>query len=107
MWMSYDRFNTLSEDSLPGKRFVEFMAMSLHMRIEYLLRKMKENDVKLPHHSIRTILRDLLGIKTVDFGDIYSAVKTISKTQKETLKLFHVSEPVSKYKKGYCCSKHD
>ena len=97
--MSCDRFNTSSEESLPGKCFVEFIALSLHMRIEYLLRKMKENGVKLPHHSVRTILRDLQGIKTVEFGDGYSAVKIISKTQKETLKLFHVPEPVSQYRK--------
>ena len=89
-----------SEESLPGKCFVEFIALSLHMRIEYLLRKMKENGVKLPHHSVRTILRDLQGIKTVEFGDGYSAVKTISRTQKETLKLFHVPEPVSQYRKN-------
>ena len=98
--MSCDRFNTSSEESLPGKCFVEFIALSLHMRIEYLLRKMKENGVKLPHHSVRTILRDLQGIKTVEFGDGYSAVKTISRTQKETLKLFHVPEPVSQYRKN-------
>ena len=79
---------------------MEFIALSLHMRIEYLLRKMKENGVKLPHHSVRTILRDLQGIKTVEFGDGYSAVKTISRTQKETLKLFHVPEPVSQYRKN-------
>ena len=98
--MSCDRFNTSSEESLPGKCFVEFIALSLHMRIEYLLRKMKENGVKLPHHSVRTILKDLQGIKTVEFGDGYSAVKTISRTQKETLKLFHVPEPVSQYRKN-------
>ena len=42
---------------------------------------------------------DLQGIKTVEFGDGYSAVKTMSKSQKETLKLFHIPEPVSQYKK--------
>ncbi|SFK59719.1 hypothetical protein [Succinivibrio dextrinosolvens] len=40
--MCCDRFNTSSEESLPGKCFVEFIAQSLHMRIEYLLRKMNE-----------------------------------------------------------------
>ncbi len=97
--MCCDRFNTSSEGSLPGKCFVEFVALSLYMRIEYLIRHNRELGKPVPHHSARTILRDLQGIKTIEFADGYSCVQTLSKSQKDSLRLFHIQEPVSEYKK--------
>lgn len=38
--MCCDRFRTSSEDSLVGKCFIEFVALSLYMRMEHDLRKL-------------------------------------------------------------------
>ncbi len=95
--MCADRFYTSSEESLPGKCFVQFVALSLYMRIEYLLKKRKEQDCTIPHHSVRSIIRDLQGIKSIEFRDGFEAIKPISKTQRESLALFSIEPPVSQY----------
>ena len=64
--MSCDRFNTSSEESLPGKCFVEFIALSLHMRIEYLLRKMKDNGVKVEYDC--TGIEDCITFRFLSFN---------------------------------------
>ena len=47
--MCCDRFRTSSEDSLVGKCFVEFVALSLYMRMEHDLRKLLGNcEIFLP-----------------------------------------------------------
>ncbi len=69
------------------------------MRIEYLIRHYRELGKPVPHHSVRTFLRDLQGIKTVEFADGYSCAQTLVKSLRDSLSLFHIQEPVSEYKK--------
>jgi hypothetical protein len=50
--MCCDMFRTSSEDSLVGKCFVEFVALSLYMRMERDLRKLLDKNKPVPHHSV-------------------------------------------------------
>lgn len=95
--MCCDRFRTSSEDSLVGKCFVEFVALSLYMRMEHDLRKLLDKNKPVPHHSVKTIIKELDGITEIGFADSFITIKPISKTQRECLKLFNTNEPVSKY----------
>ncbi|MDD7021741.1 MAG: transposase [Aeromonadales bacterium] len=95
--MDCDRLSASSERSLPGKCLVEFLALSLRMRMAHLMRKARERGARLPHHSIATALADLKGIREIRFGDGYVCVKPLSKSQEETLSLFGARAPVSRY----------
>lgn len=95
--MCCDRFRVSSEDSLVGKCFVEFIALSLYMRMEMIIRKAINKNKEVPHHSVKTIIEDLEGITEIAFGDSYVTIKPISKSQKKCLKLFNTDEPVSRY----------
>lgn len=95
--MCCDRFRVSSEDSLVGKCFVEFIALSLYMRMEMIIRKAMDKNKEVPHHSVKTIIEDLEGITEIAFADSFVTIKPISKTQKKCLKLFNTSEPVSRY----------
>lgn len=57
--MCCDRFRTSSEDSLVCKCFVEFVALSLYMRMERDLRKLFDKNKPVPHHSVKTIIKEL------------------------------------------------
>lgn len=50
--MCCDMFRTSSEDSLVCKCFVEFVALSLYMRMERDLRKLLDKNKPVPHHSV-------------------------------------------------------
>ena len=95
--MCCDRFRVSCEDSLVGKCFVEFIVLSLYMRMEMIIRKAMDKNKEVPHHSIKTIIEDLEGITEIAFADSFVTIKPISKTQKKCLKLFNTSEPVSRY----------
>ncbi len=47
---------------------------------------------------MRSILRDLEGVRAVEFGDGYSAVCPVSRSQRESLAMFGIKEPVSEYR---------
>lgn len=57
--MCCDSFRTYSEDSLVCKCFVEFAALSLYMRMERDLRKLLDKNKPVPHHSVKTIIKEL------------------------------------------------
>ena len=57
--MCCDMFRTYSKDSLVGKCFVEFVALSLYMRMERDLRKLLDKNKPVPHHSVKTIIKEL------------------------------------------------
>ena len=95
--MCCDRFRTSSEDSLVCKCFVEFDALSLYMRMERDLRKLLDKNKPVPHHSVKTIIKELDWITEIGFADSFITIKPMSKTQRECLKIFNTEEPVSKY----------
>lgn len=90
-------FRTSSEDSLIGKCFVEFVALSLYMRMKRDLKKLLDKNKPVPHHSVKTIIKELDGITEIGFADSFITIKPLSKTQRECLKIFNTEEPVSKY----------
>ena len=57
--MCRNMFRTSSEDSLECKCFVEFVALSLYMRMERDLRKLLDKNKPVPHHSVKTIIKEL------------------------------------------------
>lgn len=77
--MCCDRFRVSCEDSLVGKCFVEFIALSLYMRMEMIIRKAMDKNKEVPHHSIKTIIsKDLEGITEIAFADSFVTIKPIS-----------------------------
>ena len=48
-------------------------------------------------HSVKTIIMELDGITEIGFADSFITIKTISKAQRECLKIFNAEEPVSNY----------
>ncbi len=48
-------------------------------------------------HSVKTIIKELDGITEIGFAYSFITIKTISKAQRECLKIFNSEEPVSKY----------
>ena len=95
--MCCDRFRLSSEDSLVGKCFVEFIALTLYMKMEKILRKQLDKNKPVPHHSVKTIIKELDGITEIAFADSFVTVKPISKVQRDCLKLFKANEPVNRY----------
>ena len=79
--MCCDRFRTSSEDSLVCKCFVEFVALSLYMRMERDLRKLLDKNKPVPHHSVKTIIKELDGITEIGFADSFITINPISKTK--------------------------
>ena len=79
--MCCDRFRVSCEDSLVGKCFVEFIALSLYMRMEMIIRKAMDKNKEVPHHSIKTIIEDLEEVTVIAFADSFVTIKPISKTQ--------------------------
>lgn len=68
------------------------------MMMTHKLRIFLEKGKDVPHHSIPSILQELKGIKEFTFADDYVVVKSLSKKQKECLKMFNVLEPTNRYK---------
>ena len=67
------------------------------MRMERDLRKLLDKNKPVPHHSVKTIIKELDGITEIGFADSFITIKPMSKTQRECLKIFNTEEPVSKY----------
>lgn len=57
--MCCDCFRTYSEDSLVGKCFIEFVALSLYMRMERDLESFLDKNKPVHHHSVKTIIKEL------------------------------------------------
>ena len=95
--LNCSRFLVSSDKSLTGKCFVEFIALSLYLRISEIMNKAEERAVKLPYHSIPALLSDLKGIKAIYFEDGYVDIPALSKKQEESLKLFGIKAPVAGY----------
>ena len=79
--MCCDMFRTSSEDSLVGKCFVEFVALSLYMRMKRDLKKLLDKNKPVPHHSVKSIIKELDGITEIGFADSFITINPISKTK--------------------------
>ena len=88
--MQLKRFRVSSEDSLCGKCFIEFIALTLEAA--------KKTEAEIPHHSLSGIMDELSGIKDYYFSDTHEhVINPLSKKQKMCLDIFKVKYPKSYY----------
>ncbi len=95
--MNCNRFGVSTEQSLTGKCFVEFIALTIRMLMQYRLQCLKDKGKKVPHNSFKRVIDELNGIQEIEFTSGYIAVKPVSKVQQECLKLFRVNTPSDRY----------
>lgn len=95
--MNCNRFYVSTEESLVGKCFIEFIALSIRMILQDQIEKMKNAGRKVPYNSFRKIVDELQGITEITFSHGFIAVKPLSKIQQECLKLFKAQIPVNRY----------
>ncbi len=95
--MNCNRFGVSTEQSLTGKCFVEFLALSLRMLMQYRIQCCKNNGRNPPHNSFKKIIEELNGIQEIEFTSGFIAVKPISKVQQECLKFFRAKTPSDRY----------
>ena len=101
--MQIKRLRVSTEESLDGKCFIEFLAVTLNTFIDKIITrvKQKEGANRLPHHSVMGILDELRGIRETYFSETKEyVVSPISKKQRDCLALFGVKPPVSHYEEG-------
>ena len=98
--MGLKRTRVSTEDSLCGKCFIEFIALTLYSFIQAAANKAEASGKASPHHSIAGLLAELSGIEEYYFSDRHAhIVNTLSKAQRATLKYFGLKAPESHYEK--------
>ena len=95
--MNCNRFGVSTEQSLTGKCFIEFIALSIRMLMQYRIHNCKYNGKNPPHNSFKKIIDELNGIQEIEFTSGFIAVKPVSKVQQECLKLFRAKTPSDRY----------
>ncbi|SKA70017.1 hypothetical protein SAMN02745213_02280, partial [Succinivibrio dextrinosolvens DSM 3072] len=80
-----------------GKCFIEFIALSIRMLMQYRIHNCKYNGKNPPHNSFKKIIDELNGIQEIEFTSGFIAVKPVSKVQQECLKLFRAKTPSDRY----------
>ena len=96
--MQLKRFRVSSEDSLCGKCFIEFIALTLYSFLYQRLEAAKKAETEIPHHSLSGIMDELRGIKDYYFSNTHEhVINPLSKKQLECLDLFKVKYPHSYY----------
>ena len=96
--MQLKRFRVSSEDSLCGKCFIEFIALTLYSFLYQRLEAAKKTEAEIPHHSLSGIMDELSGIKDYYFSDTHEhVINPLSKKQKMCLDIFKVKYPKSYY----------
>ena len=95
--MNCNSFYVSTEESLVGKCFIEFIALSIRMLLQDHIEKMKNAGRKVPYNSFRKIVDELQGITEITFSQGFIAVKPLSKIQQECLKLFKAKIPANRY----------
>src|SRR5574344_184501 len=95
--MNCNRPGVSTEESLTGKCFIEFIALSIRMLMQYRMEKCKANKYTVPHKSFKSILAELNGIKEIEFNSGFISVMPISKAQQECLKMYNAKAPSDRY----------
>ncbi|MEE0891023.1 MAG: hypothetical protein U0M61_04130 [Succinivibrio sp.] len=95
--MGCDRFDVSSEDSLVGKCFVEFIALSIRMLLLNIILKCKRKGYKYPTDSLEKIIHELDGISQVEYTNGFVSLMDVSKTQHQILRMFHCTIPDDYY----------
>ena len=96
--MQLKRLRVSSEDSLCGKCFIEFIALTLYSFLYQRLEAAKKAEAEIPHHSLSGIMDELSGIKDYYFSDTHEhVINPLSKKQKMCLDIFKVKYPKSYY----------
>ena len=95
--MNCNQFGVSTEQSLTGKCFVEFIAFTIRMLMQYKLQYLKNKGNNVPHNSFKRVLDELNGIQEIEFTSGYIAVKLVSKVQQDCLSMFRVNTPSDRY----------
>ena len=96
--MQLKRLRVSSEDSLCGKCFIEFIALTLYSFLYRRLEGSGKSRQELPHHTLTGIMDELRGIKEYYFSATHEhVINPLSKKQRECLDLFNVKYPKSYY----------
>ena len=95
--MSCNQFGVSTEQSLTEKCFVEFIAFTIRMLMQYKLQYLKNKGNNVPHNSFKRVLDELNGIQEIEFTSGYIAVKPVSKVQQDCLSMFRVNTPSDRY----------
>ncbi|MCR5536832.1 MAG: IS1634 family transposase [Succinivibrio sp.] len=95
--MNCNRFGVSTEQALTGKCFVEFLALSIRMLMQYRIENCKNNGTQPPYNSFKKIIAELNGVKEIEFTSGFVSVKMVSKVQQECLKLFKARVPADRY----------
>lgn len=95
--MQMRRVRVSTEESLDGKCFIQFLAVSIWMMLDHRLDKLRADDKQVPHNSLPHVIKELLSLKCIIFDGNYYQYLNISKKQRECLGIFGVSLPQSGY----------
>ena len=96
--MQLKRLRVSSEDSLCGKCFIEFIALTLYAFLYRRFEGSGKSRQELPHHTLTGIMDELRGIKEYYFSATHEhVINPLSKKQRECLDLFNVKYPKSYY----------
>lgn len=99
--MNVKRLRVGTEETLTGKCFVQFVALSLYTLLDRKIRQAKRRDDNLPCPCLQDMLAQLDSVEEYFFPATKSyVVEPISKTARECFAFFRVHPPVSRYEKG-------
>lgn len=96
--MNTKRYRVGSEESLIGKAFVEFIAISIYMLLDKRLDKKRAEGIKILYNSLPALLLELEGITKYVYEDGYEVINSPSLQQSHGLKLFGIKLPSGGYK---------
>lgn len=81
--MQLKRLRVSSEDSLCGKCFIEFIALTLYSFLYRRLEGSGKSRQELPHHTLTGIMDELRGIKEYYFSATHEhVINPLSKKQR-------------------------
>lgn len=96
--MQMRRVRVCTEESLDGKCFIQFLAISIWMMLDHILDERRRKGIEVPHNSLPHVLKEIMAMSRVTFDGQYNTYTTVSRKQRECLNLFGVQPPDSGYK---------
>lgn len=98
--MKINRMRVSTDSSLDGKCFIQFIAVSIWMLLEYVVDAKREKGELKSGISMSDIIKELKSIKRISFDNQCDVFTDASKMQKAILGMFGLSMPSNGYKDG-------
>ena len=95
--MKMRRVRISTEETLDGKCFVQFLAISIWMKMEHIVDVRRDKGDDIPYNSLPHMIKELDAISYNRFNNNYNLYSVLTKKQRECLKLFGVPCPDSTY----------